>query len=173
MNKLRFLLISLLCFAACSVHAMSLFDLRADALMARLPELKKSLNLNANQQILWQQSEAKTRSLMRAKELRRIKLDDLVREMVQTPNVELRDIDAKLDGERQAAQLEDQQSHETWLTMFDALDDKQRVLVQEFLYEQLMRSGNEEKSSADSPGTTSHKGRGARNPADLSKPTQF
>jgi hypothetical protein len=165
-----FLLISIVGYA----NAISLFDLRADVLMSRLPELKKNLNLNANQQILWQQSEKKTNSLLRAKEIRQIKVDQAVRDMIQQPNAELRDIDVRLSEEKRAATLDEQQGREIWLTMFDALNDTQRQLVQNFLYEQLQESGNPDKPSTDKPDSTQRKGRGmSHNPGATNAGTSF
>ncbi len=145
-----------------------MFDLRADALMMKLPELKSNLKLNANQQILWQQSESKTKSLLRARELRMIKVEAGVREMMQQPNVELRDIDARLADEQRASDLDKQQGREIWLVMFDALDDSQRQMVQNFLYEQLMEVEVPEKDSKDAPAAPLRQGRGmSHNPNGL------
>ena len=160
MKKIHFVMLLLLFSVVAVANAISVLDLRTDSLMVRLPELKKNLNLNANQQILWQQCESKTNAMMRAKELRLIKVDQLVRDMIQQPNVELRDIDARLREEKRVTELDEQTVREIWLTMFDALNDAQRLQVQEFLYEQLLESGNADKPSSTKPDSAVRKGRG-------------
>ena len=45
--------------------ATPVMDLRADDLLALAPELRTALGLSANQQRLWQQSESRTRALLR------------------------------------------------------------------------------------------------------------
>ena len=160
MKKSHFLIALLLSFFVQCAFAVSLFDLRADALMMKLPELKTNLKLNANQLILWQQSESKTNSLLRARELRMIKVEAGVRDMMQQPNVELRDIDARLNEEQRASDQDKQQGREIWLVMFDALDDSQRQLVQNFLYEQLMEVDVPDRGSKDVPAAPPRQGRG-------------
>ena len=160
MKKIHLIVLILLISIFDCADAISVFDLRTDALMMRLPELKKNLNLNSNQQILWQQCENKTNSLLRAKEIRRIKVDQTVRDMIQQPNVELRDIDARLREEKRITEIDEQQGRDIWLSMFDALSDTQRLQVQNFLYEQLLESGNPDKPDADKPTSSTRKGRG-------------
>ena len=80
--------------------------------------------------------------------------------MIQQPNVELRDIDARLREEKRITEIDEQQGRDIWLSMFDALSDTQRLQAQNFLYEQLLESGNPDKPDADKPTSSTRKGRG-------------
>ena len=119
--------------------ASPLMDLRADDLLAMAPELRKALALNANQQLLWQQSEQRTRALLRERQGRRERLQAQAAALARNPGAELRELGTAADAEAQASAQEDKALREQWLLMNDALDDRQRAVVLRFLADQLER----------------------------------
>ncbi|MCC2959987.1 hypothetical protein LK540_06035 [Massilia sp. IC2-278] len=119
--------------------ASPLMDLRADDLLAMAPELRKALALNANQQLLWQQSEQRTRALLRERQGRRERLQAQAAVLARNPGAELRELGTAADAEAQASAQEDKALREQWLLLNDALDDRQRAVVLRFLADQLER----------------------------------
>ena len=119
--------------------ASPLMDLRAEDLLPMASTLRTSLALNANQQLLWQQSEARTRSLLRERQARRERLQKQAVQLAARENAELRDLGVASETEAAASALEDAQLRGVWLTMNDALDDGQRRTVLRFLADQLER----------------------------------
>ncbi|MEW6021241.1 MAG: hypothetical protein AB1807_03770 [Pseudomonadota bacterium] len=119
--------------------ASPLMDLRAADLLAMAPELRKALALNANQQLLWQQSEARTRAILRERQGRRERLQAQATALAQDPGAELRTLGTAVDTEAQASAAEDKALREQWLLLNDALDDRQRAQVLRFLADQLER----------------------------------
>jgi len=122
-----------------SAAASPLMDLRADDLLAMAPELRKALALNANQQLLWQQSEQRTRALLRERQGRRERLQAQAAALARNPGAELRELGAAADTEAAATAREDQALRAQWLLLNDALDDRQRAVVLRFLGDQLER----------------------------------
>lgn len=122
-----------------SVAASPLMDLRAEDLLPMAPQLRTSLALNANQQRLWQQSEARTRSVLRERQARRERLQQQASALAARDNAELRDLGSAADTEAAASALEDAQLRGLWMAMNDALDDGQRRTVLRFLADQLER----------------------------------
>jgi hypothetical protein len=133
------------CLFACALGvagtslAVPLMDMRAEDLLPMAAEFKKSLNLNANQQTLWLQVEAKSRSLLRERQHRREALQEKAKTLLAKPDVELRELSALTEAESAAASQEDKQLRELWLSLNDALDDGQRRQVAALLGEQLQR----------------------------------
>ena len=119
--------------------ASPLMDLRADDLLAMVPELRKALALNANQQLLWQQSEQRTRALLRERQGRRERLQTQAAALARDPGAELRTLGTAADAESEASAREDKALREQWLLLNDALDDGQRAVVLRFLADQLER----------------------------------
>ena len=130
---------ALLLGAAASSHALPLMEMRAEDLMAMAPDLKKSLNLNANQAILWQQVEGKARTMLRERVSRRERFQQKTKEALDGKGVELRDVAASLDAEMATTTQEDKQLREWWLTVNDALDENQRQMVVKLVAEQMLR----------------------------------
>lgn len=119
--------------------ALPLTDMRAEDYMPMASELKKSLNLNANQQTLWAQVESKTRKLLFDRKARREHLQDAALKAVQTPGVELRELNKALEEETTVSANEERQLREWWLSMNDALSEPQRQTVAQMIAEQLQR----------------------------------
>jgi len=122
-----------------SAAASPLMDLRAEDLLPMAPELRSALALNANQQLLWQQSEARTRALLRERHARRERLQKQAAQLAARGDAELRELGAAIDTEAAASAQEDAQLRALWLTVNDALDDGQRRTVLRFLADQLER----------------------------------
>lgn len=149
----RAALLALALGGAASAYAVPLMDLHPEDLLAMAPDVKKSLNLNANQQTLWQQVEGRTRAMLRERQSRREKLQQQAKAMLEKPAVELRELNALIDAEAGLAAAEDKQLREAWLTVNDALDDKQRGIVAGLVSEQMARVANPEmRRGADERG---------------------
>lgn len=119
--------------------AAPLMDLRAEDVLPMAAQLRTELALNANQLLLWQQSEARTRALLRERQTRRERLQAQAAQLSARPDAELRELGTAADTEAAASAREDEQLRALWLTMNDALDDGQRAKVLRFLADQLER----------------------------------
>ena len=124
---------------AASAFAVPLMDMRAEDLMFMAGDAKKMLNLNANQQTLWNGVEGRARTILRERERRRAALQEKTKTALAKPDVELRDVAKDIDAEEAATRAEDQQLRTLWLEVNDALDDGQRRQVAQMLAEQLDR----------------------------------
>ena len=122
-----------------SASALPMMEMRAQDLLMMAPALKDSLKLNANQQTLWQQTESRTRALLRERQSRAERMQAAALQALENPGVELRDLAGALDREGATALAEEKQLREWWLTVNDALDESQRRAVAVFLAEQLQR----------------------------------
>jgi hypothetical protein len=120
-------------------YAVPVESIHAEELIAMAPDLRKSLSLNANQQTLWGQVDGRSHAILRARAARREKLHSLAKSVVTTASPELRTLGTAMDAEDAAVQAEDKQLREMWLTVNDALDEKQRLMVAQFIGEQLER----------------------------------
>jgi hypothetical protein len=75
-----------------SALATPVAEMRAEDYLPMAAELKKSLNLNANQQTLWSQTESRTRKLLAERKARRERLQAAALAGAQGANAELRDL---------------------------------------------------------------------------------
>jgi hypothetical protein len=119
--------------------ALPVMEMRAEDFLPMASELKKSLNLNTNQQTLWQQVESKTRSVLRDRKTRRDRLQAATQAGTQGANVELRDLAKAIDEETTVSANEEKLLREWWLTVNDALSESQRQIVVNLVSEQLLR----------------------------------
>jgi len=134
--------VCLLVFASCGAayaSAVPLTDLRAEDLPSMADAVEEALGLTANQQLLWRQVEAKTRTILRERIRRREALQERAKQLLAQPNTELRDLHREVEAEAAAALAEERQLRGLWLEVNDALDDTQRRQVAGFLSEQMMR----------------------------------
>ncbi|MCH8620606.1 hypothetical protein [Undibacterium sp. TS12] len=141
LNKI--MLVSCLAFSpllTTQSQAATMIDLRFDLFMAKATDLKKELNLNANQQVLWQQTENKLQSIQHQREVRRERLQAELDVRLEQKALELRDINPQLDQEEQLSSQENRQMRELFFTLNDALDDRQRSSLQTFLASTLRAS---------------------------------
>jgi hypothetical protein len=159
-SLVRAVLLSLALAGSTPAFALPLMDLRPDVLLAMAPEFHKSLNLNANQQTLWQQVESRSHAILRERQARRDKLQQQGRALLDKPGAELRDLGALVDAEQAATLGEDKQLRELWLTVNDALDDTQRRLVVTFVGEQMQRVDGEGHEGRGGTGNREEGGRG-------------
>jgi hypothetical protein len=168
MKNIRCAFGMLLCLALADTQAIPLFELRADDLLLQAPDLKKSLNLNPNQTLLWQQLEPKIRTMVRARQTRREKLQFELQRTMEDPKTELRKLAPKIDAEENSSLTENRQLREWLLSLNDALDDAQRQTMLRFLGDQLMRMpfADKEGRPARGPGEKGSEphGRGKRGP---------
>ncbi len=119
--------------------ATGLAEMRAEDLLPLAPELRKTLNLNANQQTLFTQVENKTRTMLRERQSRRERLQRAALAGLSQPKAELRDYAQALDAESTMAAGEQARMRALWLDMNDALNDSQRQAVLTLVIEQLQR----------------------------------
>lgn len=125
--------------AAAPSFAVPVTSIHAEELVAMAPDVRKTLALNANQQTLWGQVDSRSHAILRARAARRESLQRQAGSVVTTTAPELRTLGAALDAEDATVQAENRQLRELWLTMNDALDEQQRLLVARFIGEQLER----------------------------------
>jgi len=119
--------------------AVPVLDMHAEDFLPMADDLRKALNLNPNQQTLWQQTESKTRNLLRERKARRERLQAATQAGTQGANVELRDLSKAIDEESNAAAAEEKLLREWWLTVNDALNESQRRIVAQQVSEHLLR----------------------------------
>lgn len=119
--------------------AVPVTEMRAEDFLPMAADLKQQLKLNANQQTLWQQTESRTRNLLRERKARRERLQAAAQAAAQTPGVELREVSRAVDAEAETSMGEEKLLREWWLTMNDALDETQRGMVAQQVNEHLLR----------------------------------
>jgi hypothetical protein len=141
--------------------AVPLTDLRAEDLVPMAGDVGKMLNLNANQQTLWNGVETKSKAILRERLHRREALQDRAKALLAKPYAELRDLDKDVVAESAATLAENAQLRALWLEVNDALDDNQRRQVAGMLGEQLMRVSSEGRpAAAEHGGAGDQRGRG-------------
>ncbi|MBA5636615.1 hypothetical protein H3H37_06060 [Duganella sp. LX20W] len=141
----------LLSAATLPVFALPVMEMQAEDMLPLAAELKTTLNLNANQQTLWQQTESKTRALLRERQARRERLQAASKAGLDAPGVELRDLVGAVDAESATTAAEEKQLREWWLSVNDALSDAQRRVVANLLAEQLLRMPDNGGHSGGAP----------------------
>lgn len=141
----------LLSAATLPAFAVPVMDMGAEDLLPMATELKATLHLNANQQTLWQQTESKTRALLRERQARRERLQAASKAGLSAAGVELRDLVGALDAESATTAAEEKQLREWWLTVNDALSESQRRAVADLLAEQLLRMPDSGGPSGPAP----------------------
>jgi hypothetical protein len=153
---------SLPCAPALAVPVM---EMRAEDLLAMAAEFRKELNLNANQSTLWQQTESRTRTLLRERKSRRERMQAALRPALDGKDVELRELAGGVEAEAAASAAEEKQLRAWWLDVNDALDETQRKQVAVFLAEQMQRVEGAERGErgerpkeGGGPGRGEHKG---------------
>ena len=141
--------------------ALPAMEVQVDVLMAQAGDLKQLLNLNNNQQILWRQTESKMRAILDDRRRRREKMQSDLKRGLDDPHTELRDMAKMYDAEAELSHQEDRQMRELFLTVNDALDDKQRQLVLHALNDQLLRVADRgaEPGKSDEPSHSRGMGR--------------
>jgi hypothetical protein len=160
MKSLRTAVLALMLAGSAPVFATPLMDIRAEDLLMMAADFRKELNLNANQQTLWQQTESRTRTVLRERQSRREKMQAASRAALEGKDVELRDLAGALDAEDAMTMAEEKQLREWWLTMNDALNETQRRQVAVFLTEQLQRVPGREGGERPQPGGAENHQRG-------------
>ena len=133
-------------------------DMRADDLLPMATEFRKSLNLNANQQTLWQQVEGRSKAILRERLSRRERLQLALKTALDVSKVELRELNGALESESVLSAQEDKQMRELWLGVNDALDENQRQQVATLVAEQLMRVPDSQQRPAAPRGGEEGKG---------------
>lgn len=111
-------------------YAVPVTDWRADDLLMQAPDIRKELGLTDNQNLLWEQSMRKTRAILRLRKERRDDLDAAAKKLANEPSAELRGLAGALADDAAMIHDEDKELREIWFTMNDALDERQRGLVQ-------------------------------------------
>lgn len=120
-------------------QATPLVDLLANDIQPMTEQLRKDLKLTPNQQILWHQTEQRTRAILAERQQRRARLQADTDKLLHTPGAEFRDLARGYDDDGAAAQQEARQLREVWFSMADALDDGQRKMVQDYILDRMQR----------------------------------
>ena len=127
--------------------ATNVMELRAEQLLMGANFLKDSLSLTPNQQILWQKTAARSSSILRERQSRRERFQVELKGALADPAADPRKLTARLDEETERSNAEEKQLRELWLTVSDALDDRQRTLASQFLVTQLERVDQPDRGS--------------------------
>lgn len=130
---------ALMLVSALPARATPLVDLLAGDILPMTEQLKSDLKLNANQQILWHQTEQKTRAILAQRQQRRARLQQHTDQVLHAPGGEFRDLAADYDADGAAAEQEAHQLRELWFALADALDDGQRKQVQDYILDRMQR----------------------------------
>ncbi|MFZ6847757.1 hypothetical protein [Undibacterium sp. RuRC25W] len=138
--------------SAGAAHAMSVMEFSLDILLLNSMQMKTALNMTKNQEMLWQQTEAKLRVLAHQRGVRREHLQFDIQKNLKQPTLELRDLDKQIEQEEHISIQENKQIRELCLTLNDALDDNQRQQVQAFVSEQLLMQGDSKREVPDNAG---------------------
>ena len=143
-----------------SVYALPVMDVRIEDLVLQASDVRKSLNLNPNQQILWQQVNSRVRMIVHARQSRRERLQADIKLGLDDSKIELRELAGRMDAEDDLSSQESKQLRELWLTVNDALDDNQRQIIRAVLADQLQRSADQKTESNSSRQKGDLRGRG-------------
>ncbi|BEV13775.1 hypothetical protein HBDW_05630 [Herbaspirillum sp. DW155] len=119
--------------------ATPLVDLIASDILPMTEQLKSDLKLTPNQQILWRQTEQKTRAILAQRQQRRAHLQEHTEQVLHAPGGDFRELAADYDNDGRAAEEEGRQLREIWFAMADALDDGQRKQVQDYIVDRMQR----------------------------------
>lgn len=149
---------ALLACACGASLATPVMDMRADDMVPMAAEFKNELKLNANQQILWQQVESRSKAILRERTARRERLQQALKTGLAGAKIELRELNAPLEAEAATSAQEDKALRELWLGMNDALDENQRQQVATMVGEQLMRVPESDQRHAAPRATEDGKG---------------
>ena len=148
-------------FAISSAYAVDLWEFRAQDILPILNEYKVNANFSANQQALWSQMESKTKTILRTRDERSQAIQLSIKKRLQDKSPELRDMAKLLDQDDLVSAQENQALRESWMTMYDALNDAQRDSLVLMLNEQLARVADKPKemrSGGDKPVAGGHRG---------------
>ncbi|HWZ48250.1 MAG TPA: hypothetical protein VNX00_08550, partial [Herbaspirillum sp.] len=145
--------------------ATQVMDFRGEDVIPMAEELKPTLKLDANQETLWRNVEAKTRVIVREQQRRTQQLQASANQQMANPNVELRDLTPAIESDAALSSSENKQLRELWLTMNDALDDEQRQKVRLYIADRLQRasfpvSNSNSMKPKSSDGSSGRQGRG-------------
>lgn len=162
MKHLRPVILAVALACSAPVFATPVMDMHAEDLLPMAADFRKELNLNANQQTLWQQTESRTRTLLRERQSRREKMQAASRTALDGKDVELRELVGALDAETAATAAEEKQLREWWLVVNDALNETQRRQVAMFIAEQMQRMPGREGGERPRGGEGGHEGRSVR-----------
>lgn len=133
------LVLALLCLAIVPARAAAQMGLQSEDAIGRVSQVLQGLNLTTNQRILWQQVEARSRRLIAERQAVRDRGMFEARRALANLDVELRQIAARLDAASDEERRLARQIQEEWLVLEEALDDRQRKELREFMLDQLAR----------------------------------
>jgi hypothetical protein len=143
---------AMLAILATPSFAVPVMDIPAEDLARQANNLKASLNMTPNQLILWQQVQTKVNLIVQSRRSRRERLQGDIKLGLGDSKADFRTLTDKLNTEEDLSNQENKQLREFWLTMNDALDDKQQQIVLDFLIDQLERSEHERSESTKKQG---------------------
>ena len=162
------MLVAVMWMGSGSASAMQVMDFQAEALLLNSAQLKSTINLSANQQTLWQQTEAKLHGILHQRQIRREHLQSSVEDAMGKQSLELRDLNARVEAEEQQTLEENKQIRELFLSFNDALDDQQRAQVQSFLMEQLLSRPDAKKTDSSNGNNDNQRKQGGHSRGGMS-----
>ena len=152
-----------------SAYAVDVWEFSAQDVLPILTEFKSTSKLSANQQTLWLQMEAKTKAILRIREDRRHEIQSSIKKRLQEKSPELRDLVPSMNRDDEVSAQENQELRESWMTVYDALNDRQRDMLTVLISDQLARVADkprEIKANSEKPEGTGHRsGKGNHNGA--------
>lgn len=98
-----------------------------------IEKLHASLNLNTEQEAMWQHNTAQMKQAAQAARARQKEVRGNLRAALEQPNVDLRSLLAQADSARAQGIAARHQAQEQWLALYDKLDAGQREQVRVFL----------------------------------------
>ena len=149
LKKSVLVLVAVFALSIDSTQAMSVMEFGLDNLLLNSTQIKTSLNLTKNQDLLWQQTEVKLRSIAHQRGVRREHMQFEISKSLKQPRLELRDLNKQIEDEEAISSQENKQIRELCLTLNDALDDNQREKIQNFLSEQLLMQADSKRDAPD------------------------
>lgn len=128
-NALFAAALSLFLIPALPAFAFPVMQMPIEDFVLRDGDFKDALQLDANQQTLWDQVETKMRDIVRARQKRRDQLQKDFKSALSNLQTDSRALFRKLDEETNVSAQEDKNLRELWLEIDDALSDSQRKIV--------------------------------------------
>jgi hypothetical protein len=127
-------------FLSLPSYALPVMDISAENLVWLSKDIQKSLDLQPNQRLLWQQVQDRVSGILQARQSRRALLQREMMRDLDDPKVELREAAKKIEAEEELSHQENKQLRELFLAMDDAMKDSQRLIIRSLLADQLQRS---------------------------------
>ncbi|MCP5419946.1 MAG: periplasmic heavy metal sensor [Gammaproteobacteria bacterium] len=111
----------------------------AERLLRQISQLHDELGLSASQDTLWQNAQTQTRQQIRQMIDRHQQLRQALQSALEHPDLDLRALALQADQMQTQNTATRKQIRDTWLVVYDGLDNGQRERVRLFLGDRLQR----------------------------------